>query len=321
MTGEAGGRDLRADRDVGADRRPCADRRARDHPNAWRSVLFVPGDRPDRIGKALTSGADAVCIDLEDAVAPAHKSFARKVVAELVTGDGPPVVVRVNDLDSSIGMADVDALRDLSRGVVDALMVPKVRRADALGDLWRRLGRVAPLIPLVETAHGLERAAEIACAGPFVAALVFGGFDLATDLGAEPEWEPLLYARSRVVHAAALAGVPAFDMPSRDLAVTEALAAEAEAARRLGFTGKTAIHPAQLPVLHEVFTPLNDEVARARRIVEVDRMAEGGAAALDGKMVDRPVVEAARRTLARAGARSTARGSTRSVDWAKERPK
>ena len=133
-----------------------------------------------------------------------------------------------------------------------------------------------------------------------VAALIFGGFDLSVELGADPGWEPLLYARSRVVHAAALCGLDAIDMPSRDLDDVSGLRAEAEQARRLGYAGKVAIHPAQIPVIHEVFTPSPEEVQQARRIIEADRAAGGGAVALDGRMVDRPVVEAARRVLMRA---------------------
>ena len=123
---------------------------------------------------------------------------------------------------------------------------------------------------------------------------------LAIELGAEPCWEALLYARSRVVHAAALVGIEAIDMPSRDFREMSGLREEAGKARRLGFGGKMAIHPAQLPVIHEVFTPSRVEVECARRIVEADRKAGGAAVAMDGRMVDRPVAEAARRVLARA---------------------
>ncbi len=280
---------------------------------ACRSILFVPGDRPERHDKALASGADAVCIDLEDAVAPARKDGARDAVVRFLSrrsagaSAGRPVIVRVNELvggeDQVMhpeGERDAKALQDCPPP--DAIMVPKVRSAADVEMAARHLPAAA-LIPLIETARGLEDAAGIA-AGPAVAALIFGGFDLAIELGAEPRWEALLHARSRVVHAAALGSVQGIDMPSRDFREMEGLRREAVAAHALGFTGKAAIHPAQIPVIHEVFTPSAEEVQRAREILEADRAAGGSAVALGGRMVDRPVVEAARRIMQRARART-----------------
>ena len=297
---------------------------------ACRSILFVPGDRPERYAKALVAGADAVCIDLEDAVAPGRKAEARISVARFLaktapatrprTGHAsasrPHIIVRVNDPDFDEGRRDAAALAGGPRP--DAFMIPKVTTAEGVRNARRLLGEDTPVIPIIETALGLENAARIgaassagaasptgaaspARAAPMVAALIFGGFDLSVELGAEPGWEPLLYARSRVVHAAALNGLDAIDMPSRDLDDVSGLRAEAEKARSLGYAGKVAIHPTQIPVIHEVFTPSPEEVRRARRIIDADCAAGGGAVALDGKMVDRPVVEAARRLLTRAG--------------------
>ena len=279
-----------------------------------RSVLFVPGDRPDRCDKAMVAGADAVCVDLEDAVGPAAKAGARDSVAAFLAkwrerppAAGPgrarrtPVIVRVNDPDSEEGQRDAASLAGGPRP--DAFMIPKVTAADGIRSAQQLLGEDIPLFPIIETAAGLENAVQIGAASPAVAALMFGGFDLSAELGAKPEWEPLLYARSWVVHAAALSRLDTIDMPSRDFRDVTRLHAEAEKARRLGFTGKVAIHPAQIPVIHEVFTPSPEEVEQARRILEADRAADGGAVSLDGRMVDRPVVEAARRVLARKGAR------------------
>lgn len=280
-----------------------------------RSLLFVPGDRPDRCDKAMVAGADAVCVDLEDAVGPAAKAGARDSVAAFLAkwagpaatgadpgqGRGPPVIVRVNDPDSEEGQRDAAALTGAPRP--DAFMIPKVTDAREIRSAQQLLGDNIPLLPIIETAAGLENAVHIGAASPAVAALMFGGFDLSAELGAEPEWEPLLYARSRVVHAAAMSGLDTIDMPSRDFRDLTRLRDEAEKAGRLGFTGKVAIHPAQIPVIHDVFTPSPEEVEQARRIVEADRAAGGGAVSLDGRMVDRPVVEAARRVLARSGAR------------------
>ncbi len=298
-----------------------------------RSILFVPGDRPDRFAKALFAGADAVCIDLEDAVAAPSKSVARRTVAGFLaalardgwvgqgettdsevagSADGPGsaggpdpserpgLIVRVNDPRSDDGKRDLATIPGVT------LMIPKVRSAHDV-ERVAEVAAGAPLLPLIETVAGLEKATEIAAASGRVAALVFGGFDLAVELGAEAGWETLLYARCRVVHAAALAGTVAIDMPRRDFRNLATVRLEAKRARRLGFVGKLAIHPAQIGPIHEAFAPSAAEVTRARRIVEADRRAEGAAVALAGKMVDRPVVEAARRVLARAKPKGTAR--------------
>lgn len=275
-----------------------------------RSILFVPGDRSERFEKAMGAGADAICIDLEDAVPPGRKTGARISTGRFLekwsgsssrAGDEqrPRVIVRVNDPGSTAGQRDARTFTDCAPP--DAFMIPKVTTDAGVWNARRFLGDDVPLIPIIETALGLDNASHIGTATPDVAALVFGGFDLAAELGAEPGWRPLLYARSRVVHAAALSGLDAIDMPSRELRDMEVVRAEAVRARRLGFAGKVAIHPGQIRVIHEAFTPSRDEVRRARRIVEADRAAGGGAVAVKGKMVDRPVVEAARRMLERAG--------------------
>ena len=276
----------------------------------YRSILFVPGYRPDRFGKALAAGADAVCIDLEDAVPPQRKAAAREAAARFLaehSAEGsrkdprlPHFIIRINDPDTDLGRADAEALAATPQP--DAFMIPKVRTAAGLRRAAGLLSDGVALFALIETALGLENAADIGQASPAVAGLVFGGFDLAIELRADPGWEPLLYARSRVVHAAALNGLDAIDMPSVDFGEMSRLREEAGKVRLLGFAGKMAIHPAQLPVIHDVFTPSEIEVERARRILDADREAGGGAVALEGRMVDRPVAEVARRVLARARA-------------------
>lgn len=275
-----------------------------------RSILFVPGYRPDRFGKALAAGADAVCIDLEDAVPPQRKVMAREAVTRFLAEHSarmsrndihaPHLIIRINDPDTELGRTDAGVLARIPQP--DAFMIPKVRTAAGVRRAARLLSDGAPLFALIETALGLENAAEIGQASPAVAGLVFGGFDLALELRADPGWEPLLYARSRVVHAAALSGLDAIDMPSVDFGEMGGLREEAGRVRLLGFAGKMAIHPAQLPVIHEVFTPSELEVERAQRILDADREAGGGAVALEGRMVDRPVAAVARRVLARARA-------------------
>ncbi|MGI9627082.1 MAG: HpcH/HpaI aldolase/citrate lyase family protein [Longimicrobiales bacterium] len=267
----------------------------------YRSLLFVPGDKPDRFSKALASGADAICIDLEDAVATDQKAAARQATAAFLADSGAAdidVVVRLNDPDSPEWKADIGAV---SRNRPDALMIPKVKTEDEVKWVADVFGGDIRLIPLIETAQGLDNVTWIAAATPAVVALVFGGFDLALELGAEPEWDALLYARSRVVHAAALNRITALDMPSRDLEDPDALREEAERARRMGFFGKTAIHPDQVPVIAEVFTPSAQKVAWAKRVVAALSGAQDGAVNVDGKMVDRPIAEAAKRILEAVG--------------------
>jgi citrate lyase beta subunit len=180
-------------------------------------------------------------------------------------------------------------------------MVPKVDGPEVLEEVVRSLGGVLALLPLIETARGLHRVEEIAESGLSIGALVFGGMDLAPELGARFEWEPLLYARSRVVHAAALAGLGTIDVPWAPLADPEGLQAETRRASRLGFTGKLAIHPAQIPLIHAALAPDAEELEGARRIVVAAASAPEGVVVVDGRMVDRPIVLGALRILARGG--------------------
>ena len=275
-------------------------------PVVYRSMLFVPGDRPDRFATAMAAGAGAVCIDLEDAVAPDRKELARVAVSRFLEEEraegGPEVIVRLNDPDSDEWRDDVKAV---SSSRPDALMIPKVRTEEGVKWVADVFGDGVRLLPLIETAQGLDNVTWIASATPAVSALVFGGFDLALELGAVPEWDSLLYARSRVVHAAALNRIAAIDMPSRDIDRPEELRKEADRARRMGFDGKLAIHPAQVAIIEEVFTPSADLVAWAQRVDEASKQSGDGAVMVDGKMVDRPIAEAARRILAAADRGST----------------
>ena len=272
-----------------------------------RSVLFVPAVRPDRFAKAVATGADAVCLDLEDGVSFAQKDEARDKALALLA-DRPAVraevVLRINEPESELGGRDLDAL--LASGVrPDALMVPKVGGPDTLQALDRRIAAELPRLPLVvqiETARGLAAVHEIATASPHIAVLFFGAVDLSAELGCAIEWDALLYARSRVVAAAAAARVDAMDTPFMDVGAPSQLEEEARATRRLGFAGKAAIHPTQVPIIQAAFSPPPDAVAWARRIVAAYEANEGGVLLVDGKLVERPVIASARRVLDAAGA-------------------
>ena len=269
-----------------------------------RSVLFVPAVRPDRFAKAVATGADAVCVDLEDGVAFARKDEARDKALALLADRAPTraeVVLRINEPESDPGERDLEAL--LASGVrPDALMVPKVGGPDTLRTLDRRLAPGLPLVVQIETAQGLAAVEAIAAASPRVAVLFFGAVDLSAELGCVIEWDALLHARSRVVAAAALAEVDAMDTPFMDVGAPSGLEEEARATRRLGFTGKAAIHPTQVPIIQAAFSPAPEAVAWARRIVAAYEANAGGVLLVDGKLVERPVIASARRILDAAGA-------------------
>ncbi len=243
-------------------------------------------------------------MDLEDAVAPESKERARAAAVSLLGRgdlDRMRFILRINNPSTPDGDRDLAALGDLEavRGLPLTLMIPKVGSSDEIDHVRSRVERCGPsvsFIPVIETARGLACVEEIAAA-PSVSGLLFGGLDLSIDLGAALEWDALLYARSRVVHAARLGGVRAIDMPFLALSDPEGLREEADRVRRLGFKGKAAIHPDHVEAIHEVFSPSDEDVARARRVMEAARQGEG-VFLLDGVMVDRPGIEAARRILA-----------------------
>ena len=262
-----------------------------------RTLLFVPGDRPDRIGRAIASDADAVAVDLEDAVAPAAKATAREytVAAVRAAAPRPNLFLRVNALDGPEFAADFDTLTALLPHLAGVLL-PKAESAEEIRRLDGLLaGRVA-VLPIVETARGVLAAPAIAAASPGVATLVFGTLDLAADLGVTPtvEGRELLHARSHVVLATAAAGLPGpLDGPHAALDDTDGLVRASRLARELGFTGKVVLHPRQLAPVREAFAPTEAELARAREIVDASHEAGGAFRLADGTFVDAPVVRRA----------------------------
>jgi citrate lyase subunit beta/citryl-CoA lyase/(S)-citramalyl-CoA lyase len=268
-----------------------------------RSLLFAPANRTEVHGKALASGADCLCLDLEDAVPPAAKADARGVAVAFLKaggGEGPERIVRINSLRTPDGMRDLTAILNAgpAQGVV---FLPKVLDAGEVRLASNVVADGAPglrLGVLIETAEGLERAHAILRASDRIAFALFGGVDLAADLGVAVAHEPLLYARSRFVHAAKAAGVDALDVPCMAFRDEGAVRAEAETARSLGFTGKALLHPAGIAAVHGAFSPSADEVARAERIVAAYRASPNGLATVDGRLVERPVVRAMERVLA-----------------------
>ena len=280
-----------------------------------RALLFTPGNRAERFAKAAATPADGLIIDLEDAVGPADKAAARQGVIEWLRGHGgfdrPDFLVclRINSVYTTAGLADLRAVAELARaGVVpDAMLVPTVESAVEIELVARHLrgagakGAGIALVALIESALGLEHAPAIARATPMLRTLGFGGADLAADLNCAFAWEPLLSARSRVVQAAAGAGLAVLDVPYLDIDDDSGLAAECARVRGLGFTGKLAIHPRQVETIVGAFTPITAEIEHARGVMAAYQAAAGGVCVYRGKMVDEPVMRAARRALARSG--------------------
>ncbi|MDI2125071.1 HpcH/HpaI aldolase/citrate lyase family protein [Yinghuangia seranimata] len=272
---------------------------ARDRVAAARSLLFVPGDRPDRFDKAASSGADLVVVDLEDAVAAADKDAARDHAAAWLA-HGNRAIVRIN----APGTPWSDADLAMAAGYGCPVMVPKAEDPAVLADLAARTAGRFDLVPLVETALGVERAYEV-CSTPGAVRAAFGNVDLSAQLGiAHDDHTALAYARSRLVAASAAAGIASpVDGVTTAVRDADALRADVAHARRLGFTGKLCIHPAQLAGVATGFIPSAEEVRWAERVLA----AGESVTAVDGQMVDKPVLERARRVLAAAGERRAGR--------------
>jgi citrate lyase subunit beta/citryl-CoA lyase len=254
-----------------------------------RSLLFVPGNRPERFDKATTSGADVVIIDLEDAVAPSAKLSARHAVSEWLNADRP-VVVRINSADTEWFELDLDLCRHPG---VAAIMLPKARS----GDVLARVAALRGTIALVESAQGILDMAEIA-ATTGVIRLAFGAIDLALDLDTSCPDVAFAPFRLHMVVASRAAGLTGpIDGVTTDFRDPAVVTADARAARSLGFTGKLCIHPAQVIPLHTALQPTEVQMEWARRIVAADAASAGAAVSSNGHMVDRPVVMRALRLL------------------------
>lgn len=267
----------------------------------FRTLLFVPGARPDRFEKAIAAGPDVVCIDLEDAVGPDYKDEARAaVVAYLAKGASGRVGVRINGVETVHSEADCAALASCAKALA-FVMVPKLETAAQVALVRQRIGADCPPIwPVVETAEGLRNAWDVAAA-PGVGGVLFGGADYSAEIGSDMGWDALAFARGQLVAASARAGVEVLDVPYLDVKDPDGLTASTARIRAMGFTGRACIHPDQVVLVNAVFTPSEAEVAKARRILDAFEAAEGGAALLDGKLIDLPVIRAAKRTLERAG--------------------
>lgn len=261
-----------------------------------RSFLFVPGDRPDRFERAVASGADCVILDLEDAVLPDAKEGARKNVRTWLA-DGGKAAVRINAYGTQWHDSDLELLTSPN---LLAVILPKADLAACkvfVGGLPDHL----PLMPLIESARGIIEAKDLALLDQ-VARLTFGSVDFMLECGMADSEHALLTARSTLVIASAASGIPGpVDGVTMAIDDKKRLAGDIAHAREIGFTGKFCIHPAQVAPVNEGFRPSDHEIEAAKRIIDaVSEQDAMGAIALDGHMLDRPVIERAQKTLARA---------------------
>jgi (S)-citramalyl-CoA lyase len=271
-------------------------------PFLCRSMLMTCALHVQRYEKAWEVGADIATLDLEDSVPMPSKEEARRLALPFLTNraaDGLVRAVRINSLRTPDGLRDILALLE-SGARVDALFLPKVDSAQEvliLDEILSERMASAFFLVLIETAAGLSAVEEIAVASPRVRALVFGGADFSTELGITMDWDQLFYARSRILVAASRAGIPAMESPYFEIGNEEGLHADNQKSRALGFRGRIAVHPRQIPIINRDYTPEPEAVDRARRIVAAAEKSGGQIAVLDGDMIGPPMLLAARRLL------------------------
>ena len=271
--------------------------------NVRRSFIFTPGLKPEMFPKAISSGADMVCIELEDGIAIKDKDEARKNTFEaretLEAKSGVELVVRVNCQRTKFGLMDLEAVVS-SKTNVKAIMLPKVKTPDEItfiDDMLTDCGLNTDLHVIMETNEALESIYDIAHASKRIVALYFGGVDMAAELRVPNEYKNLIYARSRLVHAGASVGVDVIDVPYLDLEDMDGMKKEAELVRDLGFTGKGSIHPKQINMLNEIFTPSKEEIIKAKKIVDQFNKSDTGLVVIDGKLIEKPVLREMQRKI------------------------
>ena len=268
-----------------------------------RSFIFTPGLNPDMFPKAIASGADMVCIELEDGIAIKDKDEARKNTIEalktLEVKSDVELVVRVNCQRTKFGLLDLEAFIS-SKLKVKAIMLPKVKTPDEIkfiDDLLTDCNLNTDLHVIMETNEALQNIYDIAHSSKRIVALYFGGVDMAAELRVPNSYENLLYARSKLVHAGASVGIDVIDVPYLDLEDMDGMKKEAELVRDLGFTGKGSIHPKQINILNEIFTPSKEEISKAKKIVDQFSESDTGLVVIDGKLIEKPVLREMQRKI------------------------
>jgi citrate lyase subunit beta/citryl-CoA lyase len=278
-----------------------------------RSMLFVPGDNAAMLSTSFVYKPDSIMFDLEDAVSPREKDSARLLVFQALQHPAyrdVETVVRVNSLDSEFGLKDLEVA---VRGGADVVRLPKTENAQAIGELEAHVVRIeqacgrpvgdTKIMAAIESASGVVNAVSIATASPRMIAIALAGFDYLVDMRTKRSngWQPeLFYARAAVLHAARAARIDAFDVVYGNISDDAGFLREVKIAKRLGFNGKSLIHPKQVELLHKAYAPTEEEVSHARRVIAAaeDAHRKGlGVVSLDGKMIDPPVIEEAEMAL------------------------
>jgi citrate lyase subunit beta/citryl-CoA lyase len=276
------------------------------------TMIFVPGNNPAMVQNAGILGADAIIFDLEDAVSQEEKDAARILVRNALTDvdyGRCMKTVRINSVDHPCWIEDI---AEMAKAKPDAIVLPKAQRVEDINMVQQALeqhehetGEIG-IIPLIETAEGVERVFDILCCSPRIKAVIFGAEDYTADIGATrtKEGAEIMYARCRILNAAAAAGVEAIDTPFTDVDDLDGLRADVMLAKSLGFAGKALISPRHCKTVKEIFAPTDEEIEYALRVIRTIREAEAGGkgvVSLDGKMIDAPIVLRAKKVLQRAG--------------------
>lgn len=272
-----------------------------DPMTGFTNFLFVPANRPERFEKAMNSGADLICIDLEDSVPADQKESARESVMDaLKTLDRSKTAVRINGLRTAAGLADLLAISAADR-LPSLLFLPMVESATEVEIAHSILGdSVDGLVPLIETVKGL-RAGDAIAASAGVTAMMFGGGDFSAELGTKLEWEPLLAARGAFILCCASAAIAAIDVPYIDIGNEAGLEEESMKAKAMGFHAKAAIHPKQIALIAKTMKPTAAEVAEAIDAINAFDAAGGKAISHNGRMLEAPVMQRYRHIAATAG--------------------
>lgn len=269
------------------------------HKKVIRSVLFTPALRVDRFASGLYLGADASLADLEDSIAANLKKEARKKVIECLSLPRPEdthIVVRINPIASTNGLKDLDSLLG-SLFPPNIILIPNVESAENVIHIEKLIsnsGKPVKLIALIESVKGVHNVVEIAKSSSFLIGLMFGSADYTNDIGAEICWDSLFYPRSKIVHAAKLAKIQAIDTPYFKIDDTNGLAEECRRVKNMGFTGKCVIHPKQLDIVQQAFSPSKAELDYAIKVVEAADNSNGNICKVDGNMIGTPIILKAR---------------------------
>ncbi len=261
-----------------------------------RSFIFTPPLKINMFDKAVKSGVDIVCLELEDGIAPSDKSFARqnalKIINKKKDYNNVEVLIRINSIRETFGLLDITAILN-NKTQPDGLLVPKIKSPEELkilDNLFTEKKLNTKFHAIIETNSGLEKANEIATSTDRLEALFFGAVDMSAELRCQNSWNNLLYARSKVVHAAASRHLDVIDVPFLDLDNLKKMKEEATHSKDLGFTGKGAIHPKQIKILNNVFTPTLKEVKKAKKIISLFEKSSSGLVLYEGKLIEKPVL-------------------------------